>query len=409
MVQTVPRIPAQRILVVMPNWLGDGVMATPLLRELRTLYPQAHIATLQKPLLGAVTSGLPFVNAVMEYPTRSTGSTGRQMATVLRWMRDNHFDLALLLPNSFRSAWLAWRAGIPRRLGYARDGRQMLLTDRLHPLKRRGEEKLTAFGYHLVQRQIAQQLATGTTNMADPQPPVLGRMQRLMASYARHLAWQPLPTIDYYLALATYLGGNADDRKMQLGITPEETATAQEVLHVLPARRPLVALVPGANFGASKCWPPERFAVLAGALSQQRGATSILIAGPMEQPIAQAIMRAYQAGGHSPEGLIDLRQLPNITPPGLGTIKALLSHCQLMVCNDTGPRHFAAALDVPLVTLFGPTDPRWAETFTSKERLVRVPVGCGPCQLKKCPIDHRCMTRLDVDQVLTAALAQLPV
>jgi hypothetical protein len=207
MVQTVPRIPAQRILVVMPNWLGDGVMATPLLRELRVLYPQAHIATLQKPLLGAVTSGLPFVNAVMEYPTRSTGGAGRQMATVLRWMRDNHFDLAILLPNSFRSAWLAWRAGIPRRLGYARDGRQMFLTDRLQPLKRRPEEKLTAFGYHLVQRQIAQQLATGSTNMADPQPPVLGRMQRLMASYARHLAWQPLPTIDYYLALASYLGG----------------------------------------------------------------------------------------------------------------------------------------------------------------------------------------------------------
>jgi heptosyltransferase-2 len=93
----------------------------------------------------------------------------------------------------------------------------------------------------------------------------------------------------------------------------------------------------------------------------------------------------------------------------VGGLKRVVQRSKLMVCNDTGPRHFAAAFGVPTVTLFGPTDPVWAETFSEKERIVRVVVPCGPCQLKKCPIDHRCMKGITVEMVMDAVREVLHV
>jgi heptosyltransferase-2 len=369
-----PRIPASRIVVLMPNWLGDGVMATPFLRALRTLYPAAHIAAIARPLVLPVLTGLPFVNDIHLLQKDNPAAT-------LAYLRANKFDLAIPLPNSFRSAWLFFRARIPHRLGYARDWRSPLLTARIHPQKRTP-----------AQRTLDDQKAAAIHQISS------GKNRPAIGS-----PYQPIPTIDYYLALATHLGATNPSKKMELAITAAERAEANHALATMNNEQSpmnnLLTLVPGANFGSSKCWPPEHFAQVADHLIDRTHATVLIASSPAELPIVESIL----AASRHRDRMIPLATLNHGKGLSLGALKELVRRSQLMICNDTGPRHFAAALGTPVVTLFGPTDPVWAETFATKERQVRIPVPCGPCQLKKCPIDHRCMTRLTPDLVLAAA------
>ena len=389
----------QQILVIMPTWLGDAVMATPFLRELRNLFPAARITCLAKTLVQPVLAGLPLIDAALPYATNKNGRIS--YAQTAADLRNRHFDLAVILPNSFRSAFLAWRAGIPRRLGYNRDGRRLLLTDFIAPVPREDYEV----------RLLIQRRAVRESIAADRWPraaPVLKDLQKIPGWYVKICSWnsfQPLPTIEYYLALSRYLGGTQADRTMTLGITDGERAEAQTVMDQagISAAAPFMMLFPGAHFGASKCWPPERFAAVAAAVAQGRNrqAAHVLIGGAArEQPLIDAIVESV------PESvaarIIPLYKLNDGRGVTLGAIKELVRRAGLVVCNDTGPRHFAAALGTPLVTLFGPTDPRWAEIFYKQEQQIAVNVPCGPCQLKFCPIDHRCMTGITEEMVLQA-------
>jgi len=429
-VEETPTIPAQRIVVVMPNWLGDGVMATPLLRALRRLYPAAHIVALHKPLLATVLAGLPFVDRAVEYPCHGAGGTRKiDGPATVRWLRVEKFDLAILLPNSFRSAWLAWRAGIPRRVGYARENRGWMLTAACKAPYRSYEEWRTFYARTWARVLIKDHLngvrgLSGHLVTLDPVPTDhkayaaafenaggarLTKDLRVGFDLARWLpalrGYQPAPMIDYYLELARRLGAAPCDRRMELGVADAERAEAQEALEAagLADDTPLVVLVPGANFGSSKCWPPERFAAIADALVDPQGpyrAAVILAGAPAEKPVIAAILDAagHGRGGH----LLWSGALAGGRGISVGALKEIVRRSRLMVCNDTGPRHFAAAFGVPTVTLFGPTDQRWAETFSSKEISLQAAVPCGPCQLKRCPIDQRCLKLLTVDMVLAA-------
>jgi heptosyltransferase-2 len=380
------RIPADQIVVFMPNWLGDAVMATPFLRALHHLYPAAHLAAVARPLVAPVLAGLgagepgphnglPWVREVKTYRRGEEKS-------VIKWMRDQNFDLGILLPNSFRSAWMMWRGSVKARLGYARGGRSWLLTHRIAAMPR------TPAGREADRKKAAaiRTLGGGRVNVGS--------------------GFEPIPTLDYYLELAAYLGARVGDgggQGMQLGITPQEAAEASSLLDTLRPD-PVVTLVPGANFGSSKCWPPERYAQVADALANPAGpyaARVLLASSPAELPIVDAILNAATHKNR----LIPLAKLNTGKGLSIGALKELVRRSALMVCNDTGPRHFAAAFNIPTVTLFGPTDPVWAETYSPNERIVRVDVPCGPCQLKKCPIDHRCMRDLAPDMVLTAIAA----
>jgi heptosyltransferase-2 len=381
-------IDAEKILVVMPNWLGDGVMATPFVRALRGLYPGARIAALARPLVAPVLAGLPFVDETRLWRKGEAGE-------LMRWMKGEGFELAVLLPNSFRSAWMAKRARIPQRVGYARDWRGPLLTHNLLPTKRTGEQRVAdAMKGKAIQR--------------------IGRDLRRPAHAKVGSAFQPMPTIDYYLAIATYLGASDSDRQMRLAVTEEERSEAEGALALagIGAEENVVTMVPGANFGSSKCWAPERFAQVADRLMDRQGAFNahvILATSPKELPIAEAILAASALcpGGKGIGRLHTTATLQGGTTPralSVGALKRIVQRSKLVVCNDTGPRHFAAAFGIPTVTLFGPTDPVWAETFSGKERIVRVEVLCGPCQLKRCPIDHRCMEGISVEMVMAAIL-----
>jgi heptosyltransferase-2 len=336
-----------KILVVQPNWVGDAVMATPMLRALRELYPDAHISYLLRRYVKPVFTGMPWVDRLITYRTgKSAGKAGRGLIDLAARLRAGKFDTAILLPNAFRSALMCKAAKIPRIVGYERDGRSFLLTDKLLPAKDRGK-------------------------------------------------FIPTPIVTYYLGLAQYLGSRNRDLRLQLFVTGQERAAANQILTRAgldpaihrPAEQgqsPLVLLNPGAQYGDAKCWLPEHFATLADRLIDEQNATILLSGAPREHRILDAIQRNMK------HAAVDLCS-KGIT---LGSLKEIVRRCDLMITNDTGPRHIAAAFDVPVVTIFGPTHPEWSEINFPRERKVSVKVFCGPCQKKKCPLDHRCMTRI---------------
>jgi heptosyltransferase-2 len=350
-----------KILVVQPSWVGDAVMATPALRAIRELYPSAHISYLLRRYVKPIYAGMPWADQLITYRTGKTkAKAGKGFFDLANRLRRGKFDMAILLPNSFKAALVCKMAGIDRIVGYERDGRGFLLDDKLLPVKERGK-------------------------------------------------FVPTPIVKYYLGIAHYLGSTHRDLKLQLYVTDHEKREAQEVLTKAglgaeidrPASKgagPLIMLNPGAQYGAAKCWLPEYFAKLADRFTSELGATVVLSAAPRERAIVEAIQR------HLTHPVIDLSSLGL----SLGSVKEIVRRCDLMVTNDTGPRHIAAAFDVPVVTVFGPTYPEWTEIYFEKERKLAVKVFCGPCQKKTCPLDHRCMTRLTPGMVFDAAVELLP-
>lgn len=325
----------------MPSWVGDVVMATPTLRLLRRLKPDAHISYLVRSYVKPIIDAAPWYDRLITLrPRRSalsqTSNRRRSTAALTTRLRRGDFDTALLLPNSFRSALIVKLAGIDRRIGYDRDGRGLLLTDRLIPMRERGK-------------------------------------------------YVPIPMIDYYLGLAQYLGAENPERRMQLFTRPQHDRAAEALLRsagVAEARGPLVMFTPGAaTKGDAKLWPAERFAAVADHLIHTHKAVVMLNGSPAERPILDAVQRA---AGHP---LIDLPKFGS----NLTLLKSLVACADLMITNDTGPRHIAAALNTPVISLFGPTDPSWTRLDAPHERLL---VSRHP---------QSAMTGIDVASVITAA------
>lgn len=309
-----------RVLVVLPNWVGDAVMATPALRVLRELLPGSFIGGLARPGIDEVLAGSRHFDEL--HIARPVGVMGpKRVAAKLRPRRYEH---ALLLTNSFSTALITRVAGIPSRIGYDRDGRGLLLTDKLDPPRRRDTAPYSA-------------------SATDPG------------------AWAPIPACSYYYQLTEHFLGQFGLRPgamgpLELVVTPEERLRADEVLTragidlaTIDAKR-LVLLNPGGNRD-EKRWPAERFAALGSYLHTHHGLTPLVNGSPRETELVAEVARHTHP------------TTPAIELPGFGmtlaVLKAVVERCRLMVTNDTGPRHIAAALGVPVVTLFGPTDPRW--------------------------------------------------
>ena len=345
----------KHILVLLPNPLGDAVLCTPALRRLREHFPEAHITLLGKKSVCDCLRGTRLADELMDYGSHRLSGFG--LFKTAKWLRNFGFDSVILLTNSFRSALLVKLAKISRRIGYDRDGRGWLLSEKVSPF-RWGKRfmpisMLDYYGF-LMDRAIA----------------FMG--QQLREPFVQANRQMALDTTDQdRQAVASYLQKqriNADDK--------------------------LIVLVPGGAFGGSKWWPAERFAALADRFSGEGFMVCLLCApNDVEREIAGRVIEAAQKPLHN---LLD-------SSLGISAIRELIRRSALMVANDTGPCHIAAALEAPLVTLFGPNDPRWTATGYEKEIRLRVDVDCGPCQKPVCVTDHRCLERIGVDEVYGAA------
>lgn len=250
-------------------------------------------------------------------------------------------DLAVIFPHSFRSALMARLVGARRRVGYARNGRSFLLTDAVPPYQENGR----------------------TT---------------------------PIYMTREYLELLKPFGCEDDREGLELRANPEILALMESRLGDM---RPRVGIAPGAAFGPSKRWPAERYAAVADALVERIGARCVLLTGPGEEDTREAVLRTAKTPlvqcdeGH----------------PTIDTLKATIAALDLLVCNDSGPRHVAVAFKVPTVCIMGSTSPKYSEGPYEHGNVLRVDVDCGPCQKPVCETDHRCMTRIGSDWVTDTA------
>ena len=332
----------RKILIRSVNWLGDAVMITPAIAALRRHFPGAEITVLANPLVSQMFSPHDCVDRVITFHRNGVhrGIAGRfRLAAQLRRQR---FDLAVIFTNSFEGALIPWLAGIPVRLGKSSDGRGPLLTHR-YPRNLQNTD------------------------------------EHQVLNYVDMLKYFGIPSVAPVLRLCTTPDEDRDLARLLAcrGIGPGEI---------------LLGINPGATFGSAKRWYPDRFAEAARELSRRWGARVVITGGPDETEMAARIEELLGGACLNLAGATSVRQL-----------MALIKRCDFFITNDSGPMHIAAAFDVPLVAVFGPTDHRTTSAFFERGAIVRRGADCAPCMLRACPTDHRCMTAVSSDEVVEAA------
>ncbi len=332
------------IVLFLPNWLGDLVMATPALRAIRRRFARpARLVGIVRPNLAELLAGTDWLDEQWLFDPRSEQRSCRQVALVRR-MRRERFDMAVLFPNSLRTAMLAWLGGARQRIGHVWDGRGPLLTGRVYPKR-----------------------------------------------HAGRLA--PSPLVDHYLALAEAAGCVPESPRLELACTESERQVAEAIWQKLGLRRDgrVIALNSSGAYGEAKLWPVEHFGRLARRIARQSDHDVLVICGPQEREAAQRIVR-----------LADHPRVFSLADEQLGLCasKASIQRSRLMISTDSGPRHVAAAFGKPVVTLFGPTMPIWVENPTVRTVHLQLDLDCIGCGERACPLGHhRCMRELSVETV----------
>ena len=353
-----------KILVRVPNWVGDAVLCLPALRALRGALPETEMVLLARPWVRDVLPEKELGVRVIPYSANGLfggqhgGVRGRlRMASQLR---QEKFGAAILFQNALDAALISWLAGIPVRAGYARQGRGALLT---HPIPRpRKNDGLGHEAHHYLE--------------------LLRRLGLI----------DPFPVVER-IALPTSEAARTSARTQLCERIEKE---AGHPAYRIADAGPLVGISPGATFGTAKRWPARRFAELASALSKEAGATCVYFGSPMERDMAEEVMALANVPAISLAGKTSLAQFIE-----------LIQGCDLFVTNDTGTMHVAAALSVPILAIFGPTNEQETAPLGPSVKVVTGEAYCRPCKLRHCPIDHRCMTSVTVKRVLRAALPML--
>ena len=339
-----------KILIRATNWVGDAIMALPAVRAVREKFADAEIGIVGRPYVLDIYREEKIADELIAYDgTREhKGIRGRERLAAE--LRERKFDVALLLQNAFDAAWLAWRAKIPVRIGYARDGRSLLLTK----------------------------------GIAVPKPGEIPAHEKF-----------------YYLELIKRVGWLEeipDTSWIQLKVSEEKRGRAGLALLEAGAKsgRARIAVGAGASYGSAKCWPPDRFAATLNGLAVKLDADVILFGTRGEAAVSSAIAAGLR---HAP---IDLTGKTAIVD-----LPAMLSQCNLFVGNDSGAMHVAAAVGLPIVAIFGPTDPNGTVPVTPNCSVVQEKPYCSPCFLRRCPTDHRCMRAVTPAMVENAALRRM--
>ena len=401
--------PPRRILVRGVNWLGDAVMTTPTMRRLRERFSDARIALLCPEKLCELWQSHPAVDEIIQFKVgesiweiadklknpqaaflklndqlrrRDFEAVGESLKRNLASpFRNPFFDLALVLPNSPRSALEVFLGGIPQRIGYARPWRNFFLTQAIPPRadavrmrKLSAAEIKRRTGVAPVSNSVAK---TGAT-------PVL-----------RPTAHQ----IHEYLHLVAALGANPEPLAPELFVAFDEVEAARKKFRLENISQPIFGLNPGAEYGPAKRWPAERFIAAAQEIQKRTNCVWILFGGKNDEGIATQIQSAIgnRQSAINLAGQTSLREL-----------MALLKSCRVLLTNDTGPMHVAAALGTPVVAPFGSTSPELTGPGLPgdpRHRLLKSDAPCSPCFLRECPIDFRCMNGISVERVVEAVLS----
>jgi heptosyltransferase II len=348
----VPKGPVQQILVRGPNWLGDAVMCEPSLRGLRRLFPHASITLLVKPSVAGLFELHPAIDRIFLYDDK-----GRHAGLAGKWrlaadLRQHGFELAVLFQNAFEAALLTSVAGIRRRYGYATDGRSLLLSEPVAIPDRR----------------------------------------------------TPIHQVEYYWHMLRPLGLTGQPGQPELFVSPDEERSIVGRLQQtgITEADVVIGINPGSTYGGAKRWLPDRFAESTERLCRRlkdsgRHPAVVVIGAKGEEPLGREIASRLSARSAVLSGATSIREL-----------MAVIKRCAVLVTNDTGPMHIASAFGVPVVGIFGPTDWRTTSPYGQEHALLRHPVDCAPCMLRECPIDHRCMTGVTVEQVYDAAVKLVP-
>ncbi len=374
-----------RVLVRVPNWVGDAVMSLPALRELRRLHPRAHIVALARPWVAALYEEAGVVDEVLPYPQEWIASLLgprlklSRLPSMVGMIRSGRFDCALLLQNAFEAAFLAFAASIPARLGYRTQGRGPLLTCPVPP---------PWFG----PRQLPVRLRVGCAARW---------LERLSRRPRRLETPAPIHQVDRFLHLlhqtglspVDYLKRQSRRGDIHLKSRPEDRAHALELLcrHGISEHETIILLHAGAFHRTGRTWFPERFAGLADRLAERYPCRLVLLGWETDEPHARAIAALMKNEATVLTGHLDLRRT-------LG----LLAHARLLITIDSGPMHLAAALGVPQVALFGATDPQITGPLDTRAGVVYKPPTCNPCYLRVCPLDRRCWKAITVGEVFQA-------
>ena len=338
-----------KLLVRTTNWLGDAVMSIPALREIRGAFPGWEITLLARPWVADLYAREDFRDHILRYENNGChrGLFGKRKLTAQ--LRQTRFDCAILLQNAFDAALVAWLARIPRRIGYARDARGLLLTD------------------------------------AIALPPK-GRL--------------PAHERFYYLELLRRTGlieqlPDCPDIRLSGAARAAESGRQEWKRRKLSAKR-WIGVSPGAAYGGAKRWAPERFAEAAAALASELDAGIAVFGSKAEAELCGWIADRTGPQAHNLAGTTSLAEFID-----------LAATCTVYLTNDSGPMHVAAALGIPTVAVFGATDHIATGPVSERARVVREPVDCSPCLLRECPIDHRCMERVTSSKVVDEALSLL--
>ena len=327
-----------RILIRGVNWVGDTILSYPTVQQLKTLFPKSHVAILVPSYLIDLWKTFPYVDEIIPFHKKRGMASIWEDLNLSQSLKERNFDLAVILPRSFRSAFPIYLARIPIRIGYQDEGRSLMLTHRIS----RTKEILQVHRVYYYQKLL-----------------------------------EPFGRGEGHLSPRVFLG-------------EEDRNWAEQTLKDLGISegRPLIGINPGATYGLAKCWFPDRFGELGERLSKKWDASVLLFGKEEEKSVVQEILQHLKGRGIDLTGKTSLLQLA-----------ALLERCTLLVTNDTGTMHVATAVGTPVIAIFGSSDPITTGPWGDGHVMVRKPLPCSPCLKRFCPTDHQCMELITVDEV----------
>lgn len=335
----------QNILVRMPNWIGDLVMATPVLTDLRAAFPKASITAMCRKPLCELLEKDEAIDELFCFTRPSNNFLRRQdLRDIIAKIEAGKYDTGVLLTHSFSSAWWFWQGKVERRIGYSAHFRRFLLTDPVAFSKEKEHEVI---------------------------------------SYKKVLAPLGIPV---------------SETAPRLYVSAKEIEESKELLYQrgYVKGKKLIGINPGAAYGSAKCWPPERFRALAMRLMLETDAYIVFFGDATTENLVKEISRGL------PEKAIDLAGVTS-----LRELACLIKDCDVLVTNDSGPMHMGDAFHVPLIALFGSTDEELTGPYGQKTSVINKHVKCSPCFKRVCPIDFPCMKEIGVDEVVLQVLTHV--